>query len=83
MITGIDKIFVISLRERDDRRKSFDINFRDFNYEYVDTFKEGDVDHISVLATKLLGGLNKNEINLKEKYTKNLGFFEKFFKFFG
>ena len=54
-----------------------------FNYEYVDTFKEGDVDHISVLATKLLGGLNKNEINLKEKYTKNLGFFEKFFKFFG
>ena len=36
MITGIDKIFVISLRERDDRRKSFDINFRDFNYEYVD-----------------------------------------------
>ena len=54
-----------------------------FNYEYVSTFKEGDVDNISVLATKLLGGLNKNEINLKEKYSKNIGFFEKFFKFFG
>ena len=53
------------------------------DYEYVDTFKKGDLDHISVLANKLLRGLNKNEINFKEKYSKNIGFFEKFFKFFG
>ena len=52
------------------------------NYEYVDTFKKSDLDNISVLATKLLWGLNKNEINLKEKHSKNIGFFEKFFKFF-
>ena len=51
------------------------------NYDYVDTFKKGDLDHISVLASKLLRGLNKNEINFKEKYSKNIGFFEKFFKF--
>ena len=52
------------------------------NYEYVDTFKKSDLDNISVLATKLLWGLNKNEINFKEKHSKNIGFFEKFFKFF-
>ena len=53
-----------------------------FNYEYVNSFKKSEVDHISLLANKLLGGLNKNEINLKEKYSKNIGFFEKFFNFF-
>ncbi len=53
-----------------------------FNYEYVNSFKIDGADKISVLANKLINGLNKNEINLTEKFTKNIGFFEKFFKFF-
>ena len=53
-----------------------------FNYEYVSSFKIDSRDYISLTANKLIEGFNKNEINLSEKHSKNMGFFEKFFKFF-
>ena len=52
------------------------------SYEYVNSFKTDETDYISIVANKLINGLNKNEINLRKKYPKNIGFFEKFFKFF-
>ena len=55
---------------------------RILNFDYVKSFKMDENEHISLLANRLISGLNKNEINFGEKYDKNLGFFEKFFKFF-
>ena len=54
-----------------------------FNYDYVNSFRTGENDSISILAYKLNNGLNPNEISFSKKYAKKLGFFEKFFKFFG
>ena len=53
-----------------------------FNYEYVESFKIKDLEHISLIANELDKGLNKKEINFAVKNPKNIGFFEKFFKFF-
>ena len=52
------------------------------SYKYVDSFKTDEIDNISLVANKLINGFNKNEIHFKKKYPKNIGFFEKFFKFF-
>tara|TARA_B100001057_G_scaffold353042_1_gene354835 strand:- start:1001 stop:1693 length:693 start_codon:yes stop_codon:yes gene_type:complete len=54
-----------------------------FNYEYVKSFKKDDSENLSLVANKLDNGLNSNEINFIEKNSKSIGFFEKFFKFFG
>ena len=54
-----------------------------FNYEYVKSFKKDNSEHISLVANKLDNGLNENEIKFMEKNSKIIGFFEKFFKFFG
>ena len=51
------------------------------NYEYINSFKTDQIEHPSILASKLMNGLNKNEINFKKRRSKNIGFFEKFFKF--
>tara|TARA_A100001035_G_scaffold279391_1_gene280657 strand:- start:2051 stop:2749 length:699 start_codon:yes stop_codon:yes gene_type:complete len=53
-----------------------------FSYEYVNSFITDGSDQISVVANKLAKGMNKNEISFMEKNSKNIGFFEKFFKFF-
>ena len=53
-----------------------------FNYEYVDSFKLDRTDNISLVAIRLINGLNQNEINLQKQNLKNRGFFEKFFQFF-
>ena len=53
-----------------------------FNYEYVKSFKIKDLEHASLMANELDKGLNKKEINFAVKNPKNIGFFEKFFKFF-
>lgn len=55
------------------------------NYSYVNSFRlnENQNEYISIIAKKLLNGLNPNEIRFSKKHTKNYGFFEKFFKFFG
>ncbi len=52
------------------------------NYKYVKSFKINETDHISIIANKLINGHNKNEIVFEKKYSKNIGFFRKFFKFF-
>ena len=62
MITGIDKIFVISLRERDDRRKSFDINFRDFNYEYVDAVNGKSLDISELVKQGVFSSIFKSPL---------------------
>jgi len=51
-------------------------------FEYVNSFKTVEVDNISVVAYKLINGLNLNEINFSKKNPKKIGFFEKFFKIF-
>ena len=53
-----------------------------FCFEYVNSFKSIETDDISVLAYKLINGLNSNEINFSKKNPKKIGFFEKFFKIF-
>tara|TARA_B100000900_G_scaffold343672_1_gene307485 strand:+ start:4942 stop:5640 length:699 start_codon:yes stop_codon:yes gene_type:complete len=53
-----------------------------FNYEYVNSFRDDSNDHIAIVASRLIGGLNKNEVNFLSKNQKNKGFFERFFKFF-
>tara|TARA_B100001093_G_C26540231_1_gene889890 strand:- start:141 stop:839 length:699 start_codon:yes stop_codon:yes gene_type:complete len=52
------------------------------SYEYVNSFKTDKTDYISIVANKLINGLNKNEVNFRKKYPKNIGFFERFFNFF-
>ena len=54
-----------------------------FNYEYVNGFKNTTHDNMFDIADKLLHGLNQNEISFINKTSKNKGFFEKFFDFFG
>ena len=51
-------------------------------YDYVKSFKGSDRGNIFDVAEKLLNGMNKNEILLINKISKNRGFFEKFFDFF-
>ena len=53
-----------------------------FCFEYVNSFKTVETDNISVLAYKLINGLNSNEISFSKKNPRKIGFFEKFFKFF-
>ena len=52
------------------------------NYKYINNYLETEKDNIFDIAERLIGGLNKNEIILDNKTTKNKGFFEKFFNFF-
>lgn len=52
------------------------------NYEYIDSFKTDQLVNTSLIASRLINGMNKNEINFTKRRPKNIGFFEKFFKFF-
>jgi len=49
---------------------------------YIKSFYSEDLNELSVMATKLNNGLNKNEVQLISKSLKNTGFFEKFFQLF-
>jgi len=50
--------------------------------EYIQSFFGIDISELSIMASKLKNGLNKNEITLVSKNTENKGFFEKFFQLF-
>jgi len=50
--------------------------------EYIQSFFGTDINELSIMASKLKNGLNKNEITLVSKNTENKGFFEKFFQLF-
>ena len=50
--------------------------------EYVQNFIDKDLGELSMMASKLKNGFNKNEVTLISKNPKNKGFFEKFFQLF-
>ena len=55
-------------------------NFLDKRY-VKDFFLDKQLD-ISQMAHKLKNGVNKKEVQITSKYTKKIGFFEKFFQLF-
>ena len=50
--------------------------------EYIKNFIGEDLGELSMMASKLKNGFNKNEVTLISKNLKNKGFFEKFFQLF-
>ena len=50
--------------------------------EYIQNFFGKDIDELSMKASKLKNGFNKNEVRLISKNIENKGFFEKFFQLF-
>ena len=50
--------------------------------EYIKNFIGEDLGELSMMASKLKNGFNKNEITLISKNMKNKGFFERFFQLF-
>ena len=50
--------------------------------EYIQNFFNEDIDELSMVASKLKNGFNKNEVTLISKNIENKGFFEKFFQLF-
>ena len=49
---------------------------------YIKSYLGEDETEISVMANKLVNGLNKNEVQLVSKNVENRGFFERFFQLF-
>ena len=50
--------------------------------EYIQNFIDEDSGELSMMASKLKNGFNKNEVTLISKNIENKGFFEKFFQLF-
>ena len=50
--------------------------------EYIQNFIDEDSGELSMMASKLKNGFNKNEVTLISKNHENKGFFEKFFQLF-
>ena len=50
--------------------------------EYIKNFIDEDLGELSMMASKLKNGFNKNEVTLISKNIENKGFFEKFFQLF-
>jgi len=50
--------------------------------DYIQNFFGKDFDELSMMASKLKNGFNKNEVRLISKNIENKGFFEKFFQLF-
>ena len=50
--------------------------------DYLNSFLDNKNDNLYLLAQKILDGFNKNEVYITNKYSKKLGFFERFFDFF-
>lgn len=49
---------------------------------YIKQFLGSSETNVFVMAQKIMGGINQNEVKLVDKTPKNKGFFEKFFNFF-
>ena len=49
---------------------------------YIQNFFNRDINELSIMASKLRNGYNRNEVTLVSKNTENKGFFEKFFQLF-
>ena len=50
--------------------------------DYLNSFLDDKNDNLYVMAQKFLDGFNQNEVYITNKYSKKLGFFERFFNFF-
>ena len=50
--------------------------------DYLNSFLDDKNDNLYLMAQKILDGFNKNEVLITNKYSKKLGFFERFFNFF-
>ena len=50
--------------------------------KYIQNFFDRDINELSVMASKLRNGYNRNEVSLVSKNIENKGFFEKFFQLF-
>ncbi len=50
--------------------------------EYIQNFFSKNLNKLSMMASKLKNGFNKNEVKLISKNIENKGFFEKFFQLF-
>ena len=55
---------------------------RYMSYKYIKRYIGEDSTELSIMASKLNNGLNKNEVHLVSKIVENKGFFEKFFQLF-
>ena len=55
---------------------------RYMSYKYIKRYIGEDSTELSIMASKLNNGLNKNEVHLISKIVENKGFFEKFFQLF-
>jgi hypothetical protein len=55
---------------------------RYMSYKYIKRYIGEDSTKLSIMASKLNNGLNKNEVHLVSKIVENKGFFEKFFQLF-
>ena len=63
--------------------KNYQIKIRRYmSGNYIKSYFGEDATELSIMANKLNNGLNKNEVQLVSKSTKNEGFFEKFFQLF-
>ena len=51
-------------------------------FKYLKSFQDFSDRNSSIIAYKVLNGLNQNEIFFSNKKTKNVSFFEKFFSYF-
>lgn len=49
---------------------------------YIKSFLDKEVSELTIMANQLNNGLNKNEVKLVSKTSKNRGFFERFFLLF-
>ena len=50
--------------------------------KYIKSYFDKDLNELSMKASKINNGLNKNEVQLVSKRRENKGFFEKFFQLF-
>ena len=50
--------------------------------DYLNSFLDDKNDNLYLMAQKILDGFNENEVHITNKYSKKLGFFERFFHFF-
>ena len=55
---------------------------RMLSLDYLNSFLDNKNDNLYVIAQKILGGFNENEVHIVNKNLKKLSFFEKFFNFF-
>ena len=71
------------LKTIEDVLKKYQISLdKVLSQDYLNSFLDDKNDNLYVMAQKILDGYNKNEVHITNKFSKKLGFFERFFSFF-